>query len=345
MVNYNGERYLKESLGAVFAQKDKFSEILLIDNASEDRSLEIVRERFPGVKVLQLDKNFGPAAARNVGYKAAAGDWILFIDNDVSLTPTCPDRLIKALNNNPGAAVAMPRVLYAHSKNTIQYDGADSHFLGLMTLHNVNQPLETTTDETRKIGSIVTACFLVDRSRWGTSAPFDDTFFFNYEDHDFGLRTRTLGHEILAVPSACTYHREGTAGLSLRQGGSYSNKRVFCLIRNRWQIIVKNYAFKTLLLLSPVFLMYELFQFAGVIKKGWVGQWIKAAGWMVLHVGPVLQKRRVIQKARKTPDREILRNGPIPFTKDLTKSPLERQAKKFLDRLTATYWKLVQRFI
>jgi len=216
LVNYNGERYLEESLESVFIQKEKFKEILLIDNASEDRGLEIVRDRFPTVKVIQLDKNCGPGVARNAGFKTASCDLILFMDNDVSLALDCPDRLIQALSDNHSAVVAMPRVLYAHKKNIIQYDGADSHFLGLMTLHNVNQLLGASTDVTRKIGSLVTACFLMDRNRWKGYEPFDDTFFMYFEDHDFGLRTRTLGYEILSVPSACCYHREGTEGLSLR---------------------------------------------------------------------------------------------------------------------------------
>ncbi len=345
VINYNGEHYLKESLESVFVQKQKFEEILLIDNASKDGSLEIVRNKFPTIRIIQLDKNLGPAVARNVGFKMASCVRILFMDNDVSLAPNCPDQLMQALNDNPFAVVAMPCVLYSHNKNTIQYDGADSHFLGLMMLHNVNRPL-IISDGMRKIGSVVTACFLMDRSRWKGDVPFDDTFFFNYEDHDFGLRTRILGHEILSVPSALCYHREGTKGLSLREGGSYSKMRVFCLIRNRWQLILKNYEFKTLLLLSPVFFIYEIFQIVGVIKKRWFVEWGKAFFWIVLHPLEILRKRQIIQEARKTPDREVLRDGPIPFREgDLIKSSLERVGKNILNFLIKAYWKRIERFI
>lgn len=345
MVNYNGERYLEESLGSVFTQKERFEEILLIDNASNDRGLEIVRNRFPTVKVIQLSKNLGPAAARNAGFKASSCNLILFMDNDISLAPDCPDRLIEALNGNPRAAVAMPRVLYTKNRDIIQYDGADSHFLGLMTLHNVNRPLSTSTGEIRKIGSLVTACFLIDRKRWGRGDPFDETFFFNYEDHDFGLRTRTLGHEILSVPSAICYHREGTEGLSLREGGDRSRVRVFCLIRNRWQLILKNYEFKTLLLLSPAFFIYEVFQLIGVIEKGWFREWLRALLWIIRNPLLILQKRRIVQKERRIRDREILSDGPIPFTGDFTKGPLERIGKGCLDFLVTTYWRRIERFI
>jgi GT2 family glycosyltransferase len=108
LVNYNGERYLEESLKSVFIQKERFEEILLIDNTSEDRSLEIVRNQFPAVRVVQLDKNRGPAMARNIGFKVASCDLILFMDNDVSLARDYSDRLIQAWNDHPRAAVAMP---------------------------------------------------------------------------------------------------------------------------------------------------------------------------------------------------------------------------------------------
>ena len=56
MVNHNGEEYLEKSLGSAYAQKEKFEDMILIDNASSDRSIEIVREKFPGVKVIGLEK-------------------------------------------------------------------------------------------------------------------------------------------------------------------------------------------------------------------------------------------------------------------------------------------------
>ena len=178
IVNYNGEQYLKESLYSVFSQRKKFQEIFLVDNASEDKSLEIVRKNFPAVKIIELHSNKGPGKARNVGFKAASCDRILFIDNDVKLTPGFPDRLMQALDDHPHAAAAMPRILYDKYQHIIQFDGANCHFLGLMMLHNVNRPLEGASQETCKIGSLVTACFLMDRKRWGKGDPFDESFFF-----------------------------------------------------------------------------------------------------------------------------------------------------------------------
>jgi GT2 family glycosyltransferase len=345
MINYNGEQYLKESLTSVFSQREKFQEIILVDNASEDKSLEIVRETFPDVNIIELRSNQGPGSARNVGFKTASCDRILFMDNDVKLSPACPDLLMQALDDYPHAAAAMPRIVNDNNHQIIQFDGADCHFLGHIILRNNNQPLDVASQKTNKIGSLVTACFIVDRRKFVCEEPFDESFFIYFEDHDFGIRIQIFGHEILAVPSACAYHGEGTKGLSLRESGEYSKMRVFFTIRNRWQVLLKNYELKTLCLLSPIFVVYEIFQFGGMIKKGWFGQWLKAFSWIFLHFQEILRKRRILQVSRITPDREILVGGPIPFTPSLAQGSLELKGEEMLNRMAGIYWKHIQVWI
>lgn len=344
MLNYNGEQYLEESLASILAQREKFEEIILIDNASKDRSLEIVKNLSSSVKVIELNKNVGIAAGKNVGFKAAVCDRILFVDNDVSLNPECPDLLIQTLNDNPRAVIAMPRVLYAHDSNTIQYDGADIHFIGLMTLHNQNKTQDLSA-KARKIGAVIGACFLIDHGKLGKGDPFDDTFFYAFDDLYFSVRTRSLGHEIFSVPSACCYHKEGTKGLSLRATGHYSSMRVYYTIRNRWQILLKTYQLRTLLTLSPMFFIYEMFQFVGVIKKRWFGEWFKAVTWILFHFTDIMRDRRIFQKSRTTPDREILQGGPIPFTHELTQTSIERTSIKCLNAIAVRYWNRASKFI
>src|SRR5690606_5489055 len=124
----------------------------------------------------------------------------------------CAAELSNALDANPGAVIAMPRVLYRHSPDVIQYDGAESHYLGMMSLRNADTPIDSAPREITHIDSLVSACFMVDRGRWkgnrreGNRSLFDDSFFIYHEDHDLGLRTRLSGGEILAVPDAHCFH-------------------------------------------------------------------------------------------------------------------------------------------
>jgi len=342
IINYNGERYLPRTLAAVRASGMRFDEVLLVDDASPDGSVALVREHWPEVTVLAQPKNGGPGAARNAGYAAARNDFILFIDNDVALTSECAERLRAALLEREGAAVAMPRVLYAARPDTIQYEGADCHFLGLMALRRADQPADEAPVETAETQSVVTCAFLVHRGRWGASPPFDDSFIFNYEDHDFGVRTRIMGQIVLAVADARVLHGEGTAGLSFREGRERSPIRVYCLIRNRWRILLQSFQLRSLVLLAPCLVVYEIVQLGGVVKKGWLAPWLRAVGWIVANPRTILRRRRAVQRSRRTPDRALLLGGSLPFTPGLAPGGVERLVRNGLDRFVAGYWRLVR---
>jgi hypothetical protein len=133
--------------------------------------------------------------------------------------------------------------------------------------------------------------------------------------------------------------------LSLRSLGKYSSKRVFCLIRNRWLFILKNYSAKSLALLMPIMIVYEIAQFGIVIKKGWLREWGRSVYWIASHLPEIFGKRREVQTRRVVPDRELFIGGPIPFRQELTESAPERAAKRTLDALVGGYWKLVQHLV
>lgn len=339
VVNYNGERCLPATLRAAVELVDQFAEIILVDNGSADGSLALVGRDFPQVRIVSLPDNRGPGVARNAGIQAAQTDRVLFIDNDVTLTAECSAKLKQALDHDVNAVIAMPVVIYAGRRDTVQYAGAGSHFLGLMTLLCQNEPVDKVTGGPIKVGSCVTCAFLVDRHRIGESAPFDEDFFYQMEDHDFGVRMRARGFAVLAVPDAHVFHGLGTEGMSIRRHGTYAPVRVYCLIRNRWIFLLKTYSLRTLLVLSPMLLLYELLQFTVVIRKGWLREWGRAAGWVIVNFRSILSKRREVQRARRRPDRELFTGGEIPFRAELAQSSLERYGKRAFDSIARTYWK------
>lgn len=345
MINYNGERFLASSLRSAIAQSERFAEVVLIDDASKDGSLDIVRREFPSVRIVRLPENRGPAAARNMALRASETDLVVLVDNDVSLAEGCLERLIAALEAHPEAVIAAPTVLYSHDRGLIQYDGPRNHFLGLMSFHRQDVPFVAEDHALREICSLVSACFLVDRTRLPDPEPFDEAFFICMEDHDVGVRLRALGCKILAVPDASCFNGEGTEGLSVRVQGSYSRRKVYLLIRNRWQFLLKNYSLRSLVLLAPMLLFYELAQLTVVIKKGWTAEWLRASWWIVRHAPAILEKRRRIQSGRKIPDRDLLSNGPIPFRQELTAGRIERVGREILNVTATWYWKRVAHLI
>ncbi len=345
VINYNGANVLPDALEAACRLTDRFGEMLVIDNGSTDGSVETVERHFSPFRVVRLGANLGAGGARNAGLREAASDLILFIDNDVALTAACVDELVSAMESYPRAALAAAAVVYAHRRDTVQYDGAECHFLGIQTLLDENRSIAELDPAVRKVGSIVTCCFLADRARLPADVTFDEEFFYQLEDHDFGVRVRARGPEILSVPTALCYHGKGTEGLSIRHTGTYTTKRVYYLIRNRWLFVLKNYSLRTLLLLAPLFVFYELAQFAIVLKKRWWTEWGNAVIWIVRSFPSIVARRRHIQKHRQVPDREILKGGRIPFRPELTTSPLENIAHRLLNFVASSYWAVVRPLI
>jgi GT2 family glycosyltransferase len=345
IVNYNGERRLDQVLAAAARSELAFAEVLVVDDRSTDGSVALLRARHPQVRIVARDRNGGPGAARNAGFSAAAHDLVLFVDNDVSLDPGCAAALRAALAARPDALAAQPRVLYADRPDTIQYDGADCHVLGLMVLRHAGWRVPdapTIVEETR---SMVTCAFMLDRGRWRGGEPFDTSYIFNLEDHDFGVRSRVAGHVLLSVPEATCRHGDGTPGLSYRGAGEQSRMRVYCLIRNRWRVVLQTYRARTLLLLAPSLAAYEVVQLAGAIRKGWLGPWLRAAAWMLTHPGTTWRRRREVQAARRVSDRELLVAGPLPFTPGLIAGGPERVAKRWVEGMTGAAWERAKRFV
>jgi GT2 family glycosyltransferase len=341
VMNRNGESVLAGTLEALLAEGSRFSEIFVVDDASTDGSLALVRGRFPDIRILPLAGNLGPAHGRNVGFAAARAKRVLFVDNDVRITPGSARLLMRALDENPRAAIAMPRVLLAHDPSRIQYDGAESHFLGVMVPSHEGKRAAEMPPETRTIRSLITACFLVDRSRWGEPALFDPSFFIYQEDHDLGYRACLAGLEVLAVGGATCLHGMGTEGLSLRRGGRYSPLRVRSLIRNRWLVILRNYSARTILLLLPALLLYEIAQMAAALRKGWFGIWIRSVSWLIARSGTIARERRRIQSTRRVRDRAILTGGPLPLRSEVVEGRTERAARRVLDACFAAYYRAV----
>lgn len=341
VINRNGETYLGQTLRAALGSGFRFCEHILVDDDSSDGSVRLVERDFPSFRVVRTGACIGPAGARNLGFASTGAERVLFLDNDVALGEGAAGLLCRALDEDQQAVLAMPRILYAAAPGTIQYDGAACHFSGLMTLVHQGLPAAETGRETRRIDSIVTACFLVDRRRWGGEPLFDDSFFIYLEDHDLGLRTRVAGKGILSVPAAACLHREGTPGLSIRISGRYSRRRIEAHIRNRWQVILKCYSLRSIVLLLPFFLVFEAGQLLLAIRKGWFFIWLGSLLWLGRRLPAVLRRRARIQAGRRTPDREILSGGRLPTRPELAGSGLERAALRLLDRCAELYWRAV----
>ena len=342
IINYRGRRLLAATLHAVLAQQPPVARVLLIDNASDDGSVEFVRSCFPQIGIIVMPSNLGPGPAREVGLRAATTPFVCMIDNDVAPEAGCTCALMIALSATSNAVLAMPRVVFAEDPELLQYDGAVAHFLGLMAIENQNVPLPSAPASIRPIGSLIGACFLVDRVCWGDRQLHADDFFIYHEDHDLGLRARQLGLSILSVPAAVCRHRAGTPGLSLRSTGSFTARRIVCTIANRWRVILMRYQLRTIVLIAPTLILFEMLLLAGCMKKGWTCHWRAALRLVWLDRLRIMAERHAWQGHRRTGDGAVLASGRPPFHPQLLETKAERLGYRLLDVLGRANWTLVR---
>jgi GT2 family glycosyltransferase len=345
IVNHNGASHLAHTLPGIAALGDCVDEIVLLDNASTDSSRELFLSLIPTGRIVQLDQNRSPGAARNAGFSASRNDRVLFADNDISLGPGAVGELFRALEQHSDAVIALPRVILTRRPDFIQYEGAYCHWLGHMVLRHEDAPAGEPGGNTEGVDSMVSACFAVDRRRWRAPEFFDPGYRFYYEDHDVGVRARLSGAQLLAVPTAVVMHGDGTPNLSMRPGGRYAPRRIQTLIEGRWRHLIKNLSVRGFCVLGPGLFAYELLQLGGVLLKGWGPHWWIALRYTLRSRGELMAQRRRIQGSRRIADRELLRGGDIPFKPELAGGRGTRLALRACNRLFEWYWRIARRWL
>lgn len=342
VVSHNARERLASVLDALERLDGPVSETLLVDSGSTDGTTTWARSRWPRVRVLSLAGNRGPGAARNLGFERATHDLVLFVDDDVAPEPGCARALLEGLRSTE-ATFAMPTVVYARDGRPVHHMGARAHFVGVVVPEGAGgRRPPPDGSRCRRTESLITACFLADRARWGRSPPFDEAFFLYQEDHDLGLRARALGHEIVWVPEALALHGRGTPGLSPRREGRHMPERVRLQVVNRWRVLLKNYEARTLVLLAPPLLLYELAQLLGALWLGAAGAWARAARDVLRSLPELRVRRQEVQRARRRPDRALLTGGRLPLEAGLRARRGIRVFASGLDRLLDGYWRLVR---
>src|SRR6056297_594226 len=128
IVTWNGLRHLKNYLPSVFKTDYPFLEIIIADNASDDETINWIRKNYPSCKIARLEENFGYAGGNNRGAKIAEGDILLFLNNDVEVTPQWLQPVVKAFDN-ADTAVVQPKIRSVRNRDHFEYAGAAGGYI------------------------------------------------------------------------------------------------------------------------------------------------------------------------------------------------------------------------
>lgn len=344
-INHNSHGTILKSIQAVIEQDYPLDQIVVVDNGSTDEDPRKIRQIFPGVELIELKANKGLSFARNVGLKTVESDLVLLVDDDVYLTSGVLRMLVET-HRETNAVIVCPRIVLYPEGDILQCDGASIHFAGMLALRHGYSLVQVHSPKRALVGGVIGACLLIERQTLMEIGNFDEDYFFYFEDMELSYRVLAQGYTIFCEERAVALHDrgEGTENLSFRGTGIYPKRRAYFTIRNRWLTIMLHYQMRTLIVLSPVFFLYEFGVFLESLKRGWILEYFKASLSLIGDVTSIWQKRVKWMSKRKTGDGNILAGGDLPFSAGFLDKGL-LQLVNLLNRILAAYWNMAKKWL
>jgi len=309
--HYNGEEILCECLESLYNSTQIPLEVILVDNASSDESVAMVRERFPSVKIIQLPSNHGFAGGCNIGIRQAAGEYVLILNNDTVHEKGWLELLLTKLESDADLAAVQPKIRSFHNPQQFDYSGAAGGEMDIFafpfTRGRIVEFIEKDIGQYDSLPSRIFwasgTAFLARRQSLIDVGLFDGTFFAHMEEIDLQWRLQLAGYHIAIEPRAVIYHR---SGYTL---GAESPLKKYLNHRNSLLMFLANYRLPLTLYLLPIRLMLDYLALGFSLLRldfGRVLAILKAHGWLLVHPNFVFRKRRHAQSLRKVSDEQIL---------------------------------------
>jgi GT2 family glycosyltransferase len=188
-------------------------EIVVVDNASRDGSVDAVRSRWPHVRIIALNSNVGFASANNEGMRRTESELVLLLNSDTIVPEGAIDRLMAALRELPGASVVGPKIVDADGRSELSYGRMMTPLSELRRKRLVRRAssmrLAALTSRTRQVDWVTGACMLVRRHDAEAAGLLDERYFMYCEDVDFCAAVRANGGKVYFTPSAQIVHLRG----------------------------------------------------------------------------------------------------------------------------------------
>lgn len=300
ILNWNGEKFLKQFLPGVVEHSNDLADVVVIDNHSTDGSLQFLSSSFPDVQVVCLDKNYGFAGGYNHGLRDIQHEYFVLLNSDVEVTHGWIQPVLKYMESVPGMVACQPKILDYHRKEWFEYAGAaggyidkDAYAFCAGRIFFQFEKDENQFVVNQEVFWASGAAMFIRRDAWKEVHGLDEDFFAHMEEIDLCWRLKNRGYKVGACRESIVYHYGG--GTLDRQ----SPFKTYLNFRNNLYMIVKNYHGKSLF--RKLFRRLTLDGIAG-IRFAAEGKFTHL--WAVLRAHfsfyasmPSLRKKRHLEKA------------------------------------------------
>ena len=242
ILNWNGEKFLRQFLPGVVQFSESMADVVVIDNASTDQSLSILRNEFPSVTIIELDKNYGFAGGYNQGLRHVSHEFFVLLNSDVEVTPDWISPVLRYMDDTPRMAACQPKILDFHRKEWFEYAGAAGGYIDkdayAFCAGRVFFEFEKDLGQYNRNEEVFWAsgaAMFIRRDAWIEVGGLDEDFFAHMEEIDLCWRLKNRGYKVGACRESKVYHYGG--GTLDRQ----SPFKTYLNFRNNLYMLVKNY--------------------------------------------------------------------------------------------------------
>ena len=242
ILNYNGRKFLEEFLPNVIANCDpSLVEIVVADNASNDDSVALMRERFPEIRLIENGCNGGFATGYNMALHQVEAKYYVLLNSDIEVAPRWIEPIVALMDADPQIAACQPKILSYFHKEQFEYAGACGGFIdkygypfcrGRM-FQNLEEDMHQ-YDDPKEVFWATGACMFVRADLYHQIGGLDDSFFAHMEEIDLCWRLKNAGYKVYCCPQSWVYH---IGGGTLPKN---SPRKTYLNFRNNLSLLVKN---------------------------------------------------------------------------------------------------------
>jgi len=328
VLNYNAGELLLNCIESIKKSTYKNLEIIVVDNISTDKSQKVCKEKYPDIKLIQNDENFGYCEGNNIGIREAKGDYIIILNPDTIVESNCIEELISAYSKF-GEGLYQPKILSLNEKQVLQSTGNMLHVFGFGFAKDKGRKDEGVDEEIKKIGYASGTCLFTSRNVLDKVGLLDSFLFLYHDDLDLGWRASQIGINSYYVPKSKIYHVES---YSLK----WSAKKFYWLERNRKYCLLTHYSKNTYTKMHSSLCLVDLFVWFFYLSKGFVGAKIKADLDILRNKKSIEKKYQELESKKIVPDEELVKKFPdeIFVPVDVTEGSVNRRFNSILSRLS-----------
>jgi len=292
VLNYNAGELLLNCIESIKKSVYKNLEIIVVDNISTDKSQEICKEKYPDIKLIQNDENFGYCEGNNIGIREAKGDYIIILNPDTIVKSNWIEELISAYNKF-GEGLYQPKHLSLNEKTVYMSTGNMLNIFGFGYAREKGKKDQNQFNKIEEINYASGTCLFTSSNVLKKVGLFDPFIFLYHDDLDLGWRASQLGIKSYYVPTSIIYHAES---YSLK----WNAEKFYWLERNRKYCILTHYSKQTYSKIFPKLLVVDFFVWIFYLTKGFLWSKIRAEF-------DIMKNRKAIEtKYKELEDKKII---------------------------------------